>query len=63
MNGVLPFKGGETAALERLNEYFWEKDLLKIYKETRNGMLGGDYSSKFSPWLALGNISPRYIFQ
>lgn len=60
---VIQFKGGESAALERLNDYFWKKDLLKTYKETRNGMLGGDYSSKFSPWLALGCISPRYIVE
>ncbi|MGK7953150.1 MAG: DASH family cryptochrome [Xenococcaceae cyanobacterium] len=59
---VLQFKGGETAALDRLQHYFWETDCLKEYKETRNGMLGADYSSKFSPWLALGCISPRYIF-
>jgi len=60
---VLKFEGGEDAALKRLNEYFWEKDLLKVYKETRNGLLGADYSSKFSPWLALGCISPRMIYQ
>nr|GMD08525.1 cryptochrome DASH, chloroplastic/mitochondrial [Ipomoea batatas] len=36
-------------------------DLLKIYKETRNGMLGPDYSTKFSPWLASGCLSPRLI--
>jgi deoxyribodipyrimidine photo-lyase len=60
--GVLPFEGGEIAALERLNTYFWEQDLLKTYKETRNGLLGADYSSKFSAWLALGCISPRKIF-
>jgi deoxyribodipyrimidine photo-lyase len=57
------FKGGETEAINRLNHYLWEKDLLKIYKETRNGMLGLDYSSKFSPWLANGCISPRYIYE
>jgi deoxyribodipyrimidine photo-lyase len=61
---VLPtFKGGETEAINRLNNYFWEKDLLKVYKETRNGMLGLDYSSKFSVWLANGCISPRYIYE
>ncbi|MEM6632562.1 MAG: DASH family cryptochrome [Bacteroidota bacterium] len=60
--GVLPFKGGETAGKERLSEYLWSKDLLKVYKETRNGLLGADYSSKFSPWLALGCISPRAIY-
>ena len=57
------FKGGETEAINRLNDYFWTKDLLKVYKETRNGMLGLDYSSKFSPWLANGCISPRYIYE
>ncbi|GAB4402604.1 MAG: DASH family cryptochrome [Bacteroidia bacterium] len=59
---VLPFRGGETAALERLAHYFWQTDSLRNYKETRNGLLGADYSSKFSPWLALGCISPRQIY-
>ncbi|KAH9760048.1 cryptochrome DASH [Citrus sinensis] len=57
------FVGGESAALGRVNEYFWKKDLLKVYKETRNEMLGPDYSTKFSPWLASGSISPRYIYE
>lgn len=60
---VLSFKGGETAAWNRLNSYFWEGDHLQIYKETRNGLLGADYSSKFSPWLAIGCISPVSIYQ
>lgn len=60
--GVLPFHGGETAGLERVQHYFWERDRLQRYKETRNGMLGPDYSAKFSPWLALGCLSPRYIY-
>eukprot|EP00897_Mesotaenium_endlicherianum_P005686 jgi/Mesen1/5145/ME000255S04126 len=38
-----------------------EQDRLKVYKDTRNGMLGADYSSKFSPWLATGTLSPRFI--
>jgi deoxyribodipyrimidine photo-lyase len=59
--GVMDFTGGETTGLERLQAYFWDRDCLKTYKETRNGMLGADYSSKFSPWLALGCLSPRYI--
>ena len=58
---VLQFKGGESEAIKRLEEYFWQDDCLRNYKETRNGMLGANYSSKFSPWLALGCISPRYI--
>lgn len=61
--GVLPFIGGEDAAIQRLQSYFWENDCLKTYKETRNGLLGPDYSSKFSAWLALGCVSPRYIYE
>ncbi|XP_047328967.1 cryptochrome DASH, chloroplastic/mitochondrial [Impatiens glandulifera] len=57
------FVGGESAALSRVHEYFWKKDLLKIYKETRNGMLGPDYSTKLSMWLASGSLSPRYILE
>lgn len=60
---VLAFEGGETAALYRLDEYFWDDDLLKTYKETRNGLIGADYSSKFSAWLSLGCISPRTIYE
>ncbi|MGV2832052.1 DASH family cryptochrome [Myxosarcina sp. GI1(2024)] len=58
---VLKFRGGETEAIARLEYYFWQADCLKDYKQTRNGMLGADYSSKFSPWVARGCISPRYI--
>lgn len=60
--GVLTFIGGETAGIARLDEYFWQHDRLRTYKETRNGMLGADYSSKFSPWLAHGCLSARYIY-
>ena len=59
--GVMKFTGGETAGLKRVQDYIFDKDLLKIYFDTRNGMLGGDYSTKFSPWLAHGCISPRYV--
>lgn len=61
--GVLPFHGGETAGLARLRDYIWEADCLKAYKQTRNGMLGANYSSKFSAWLALGCLSPRRVYQ
>lgn len=58
---VLDFRGGETAGRDRLQHYIWTQDCLRRYKQTRNGMLGADYSSKFSPWLALGCLSPRWI--
>lgn len=59
--GVMPFKGGEGEGLRRLHEYIWQRELVKTYKKTRNGLLGEAYSSKFSPWLALGALSPRKI--
>lgn len=59
----MSFAGGETAALSRVQEYFWKKDLLRTYKVTRNGMLGPDYSTKFSIWLASGCLSPRFIYE
>jgi deoxyribodipyrimidine photo-lyase len=59
---AIHFKGGETEAIKRLNHYFFETKNLSIYKETRNGMVGEDYSSKFSTWLALGCISPKFIY-
>ncbi|MBO0932433.1 DASH family cryptochrome [Fibrella aquatilis] len=62
VRAAVPFKGGETAAVARLERYLWEKDLIRTYKDTRNGMLGEDYSSKFSAWLAHGCLSPRFVF-
>jgi deoxyribodipyrimidine photo-lyase len=59
---VQTFKGGEAEGLKRLHTYIWEKDCLRVYKETRNGMLNPDDSSKLSPWLALGCLSPRYVY-
>jgi len=57
------FIGGETAGLARLNDYLWQKDLLRSFKETRNGLIGADFSSKLSPWLSLGCISPRMVYE
>lgn len=59
---ALQFSGGESAGLARLRYYLWESDKLRRYRSTRNGLLGADYSSKFSPWLAHGCLSPRTIF-
>jgi len=58
---ALDFKGGESQALARVKYYLWESKLLETYFDTRNGMLGGDYSTKLAPWLALGCVSPRYV--
>ncbi|MDN3677535.1 DASH family cryptochrome [Flavobacterium paronense] len=60
---AIHFKGGESEAIKRLNHYFFESKCISNYKETRNGLVGADYSSKFSAWLAMGCISPRFIYQ
>jgi deoxyribodipyrimidine photo-lyase len=60
---AIVFEGGESKAIERLNHYFFESKCISNYKETRNGLIGTDYSSKFSAWLALGCISPRFIYR
>ena len=62
-NAAIQFKGGESKAIVRLNHYFFESKCISNYKESRNGLVGPDYSSKFSAWLALGCISPRFIYQ
>ncbi|MCL4169808.1 UNVERIFIED_CONTAM: hypothetical protein GTU68_047926, partial [Idotea baltica] len=56
-------KGGEREGLKRLHYYLWETKAIKTYKKTRNELLGSDYSSKFSPWLAQGCLSPKMIYQ
>jgi len=61
-HSAFPFKGGETEALKRLEEYFFETKKLGFYKKTRNGLVGKDYSSKFSSWLANGSLSARTIY-
>ncbi|MGB3775091.1 MAG: DASH family cryptochrome, partial [Leeuwenhoekiella sp.] len=58
---AFPFSGGEDAALARMKNYFWKTKNLSTYKKTRNGLLGTEYSSKFSAWLANGSISARTI--
>ena len=56
------FSGGSESAKKRLNQYLWKSRKINYYKKTRNGLIGLDYSSKFSPWLANGSISPREIY-
>ena len=61
-NSAFPFRGGETAALKRVENYFFETENLSEYKKTRNGLIGESYSSKLSAWLANGSISARTIY-
>ena len=61
-HAAFPFLGGTSSALNRITDYFWKSERLSFYKQTRNGLLGTDYSSKFSPWLANGSLSARMIY-
>jgi len=56
---AMTFTGGRAAGLQRLKHYLWDSRALSTYKETRNGLMGADHSSKFSPWLASGALSAR----
>ena len=73
---AFPLRGGETAALDRLDWYFvrgksadstrWGKldpPPVARYKQTRNNLLGHAYSTKMSPFLSYGSISPRQIWE
>ncbi len=61
-NSAFPFKGGESNALKRIENYFFETENLSEYKKTRNGLIGENYSSKLSAWLANGSVSARTIY-
>lgn len=57
-----PFSPKESEGQARLNHYLWKTHAIQDYKQTRNGMLDFDDSSKLSPWLSLGNISARTVY-
>lgn len=59
---VMLFHGGERTGLARIREYVWDKRCIAEYKQTRNKSGVRDASSKFSPWLALGCITPKQIY-
>jgi len=56
------FKGGESEARLRLNDFLFVTKAIATYKETRDGLTGRDFSSKLSSWLANGCLSPRMVY-
>ncbi len=56
-------RGGEAAGLERLTSWAFDLGALGTYKQTRDGLLRADDSSKLGPWLALGCLSPRTVYE
>ena len=55
-----PFIGGESTGHERV-KHLLSSGSMTTYKDTRNGMIGTDFSTKLSAWLALGCITARQI--
>ena len=53
-----PFQGGESNGHNRL-EHLVTTGSMTTYKDSRNGMIGLDFSTKLSAWLALGCITAR----
>jgi deoxyribodipyrimidine photo-lyase len=54
------FHGGSKAGLDRIRHLI-DIGAMTDYKETRNGLLGSDFSTKLSAWLALGSITARQV--
>ena len=54
------FDGCEQSAIKHLERYFGS-DLPLNYKNVRNNLEGWKSSSKLSPWLGYGCISPRQV--
>ncbi|KAI0487467.1 DASH family cryptochrome [Xylaria cf. heliscus] len=57
-----PFRGGEDNAQNRLI-YLIKSGTASSYKASRNGLLGMDYSTKLSGYLAQGCITARQIHE
>ena len=60
---AFPFRGDEPTALARLQHFCGGSDGLRHYKARRNGLVGTEFSSKLSPFLAVGSLSVRRIWQ
>ena len=54
---------GDEASGQSYIERYFSSRLPQHYKETRNGLAGTDYSTKLSPWLAVGSISAAQVWQ
>ena len=59
---AFPFRGDEPTALARLQHYVVGSEGLRTYKASRNGLVGTEFSSKVSPFLAIGSLSVRRIW-
>mmetsp|Transcript_8352 Transcript_8352/g.21272 ORF Transcript_8352/g.21272 Transcript_8352/m.21272 type:complete len:820 (-) Transcript_8352:193-2652(-) len=66
----LRWRGGETAALARVQEYLWDEDSLGLdyvgatmTMDPAKSCMRDKAMSKLSPWLAHGCLSPRRLYE
>ena len=64
------WQGGETAALARVREYIWDEDRLALdyvgatsVRSLYRSPLDDEATSRLSPWLAHGCLSPRLLYE
>ena len=55
-----PFIGGSKHGHARVR-HLLESGAMTTYKDTRNGLLGLDFSTKLSAWLAIGSVTARQV--
>lgn len=60
VKSACPFEGGSKSGHQRIQHLIASGSMTK-YKDTRNGLLGLDFSTKLSAWLALGCITARQV--
>ncbi len=55
------FRGGAGDGARRLEQWLFQRQAVLTYKATRDELSGLDNSSRLSPWLANGCLSPRQV--
>jgi len=58
---ALHFKGGETTALQQLQQYILNIEQIVSHKGTKHGA-ANDHASKLSSWISMGCLSQRKVY-
>ena len=59
---TISFMGGEAYGLKRVKDYFWDRQMLSYASQMRGVLAGEAISTKLSPWINLGCLSPRRLW-
>lgn len=55
------FTGGENVGLNLLKRYIWDSGAIDDYKKKRRSLTEWHNSSRLSPWISIGALSPKLI--